>query len=147
MHLVYIRTAGAQVMQDAVSDAEYPAMDFQLLTTFPCILDNVGMTDIGDLFNDIEFAQTVQLLFPVSQFVQLLLVLPINILDPAYPVINQAMFLAVNGRPDTATTVMTTDNNVLDFQDINGILQHGQAVQIGVNNKVGDIAVDEHLTR
>ena len=37
------------------------------------------------------------------------------------------------------------DDHVLHLQHIHGILQHRQAVQVGVHDDVGDVAVDEEL--
>jgi hypothetical protein len=40
---------------------------------------------------------------------------------------------------------MAADNNMAHLEDIDRELRHGQAIKIGVNHEVGDIAVDEQL--
>ena len=45
------------------------------------------------------------------------------------------------------TAIVTAHNHVLDAQHIDGELQHGQAVQVGMHYNVGDITVDEQLSR
>src|SRR6185436_14902862 len=46
-----------------------------------------------------------------------------------------------------ATPVMATDDDVLDLQNVHGVLEHRQAVEVGVDDEVGDVAVDEQLAR
>ena len=42
---------------------------------------------------------------------------------------------------------MADHHDVLDLEHFDGVLQHGKAVEIGMHDNVGDIAVNEHLTR
>ena len=50
-------------------------------------------------------------------------------------------------RPHAAAAVVAADDDVLDLQHVDGVLQHRQAVQVGVHDDVGDVAVDEQLAR
>ena len=40
---------------------------------------------------------------------------------------------------------MSTNDDVADLQDVHSELQDGQAIEVGVHDHVGDVAVDEHL--
>jgi hypothetical protein len=48
---------------------------------------------------------------------------------------------------DPATTVVPANNDVLDLQDIDSVLQHGEAIQVGVDDEVSDVTVHEELSR
>ena len=47
---------------------------------------------------------------------------------------------------DAATTVMPADDHVLDFQNLNRVLQNGHHVDVAVDDEVCDIAMDKNLT-
>jgi len=55
------------------------------------------------------------------------------------------MRLTFQGRFYAATPIMTTDNNMLDFQYIYGILQHRETIHIGMNYEIGNIAMDKEF--
>ena len=42
---------------------------------------------------------------------------------------------------------MAADNNVLDFQDIDGILHHRQTIEIGVDHQVRYVTMHEQFAR
>jgi hypothetical protein len=46
-----------------------------------------------------------------------------------------------------AAAVVADDDHVLDVQQVDGEVDHRQAVQIGVHDQVADIAVHEHFAR
>jgi hypothetical protein len=39
--------------------------------------------------------------------------------------------------------VVANDKDVLDFQDVHGVLQDGQEGHVGVDDQVGDVTGDE----
>ena len=41
---------------------------------------------------------------------------------------------------------MTADDDMLYLEHIDGVLQHREAVEVGVHDDIGDIAVHEELT-
>jgi hypothetical protein len=63
------------------------------------------------------------------------------------PDVDQSGAVAIECRLDAAATVMADDHDVFDLEDIDGELDHRQAVEIGVHDDVGDVAVDEQLAR
>ena len=48
-------------------------------------------------------------------------------------------------RLHSSTTIVTTDNNMANSQNVHSILEHREAVQIRVNHDIGDITMDEHF--
>ena len=46
---------------------------------------------------------------------------------------------------DAAASVVTADDDVAHLEDIHGKLHDGEAVQVGVDDDVGDVAVDEEF--
>ena len=63
------------------------------------------------------------------------------------PIVDQPVRTTFQRSPYTAAPVMPTDNDVLGFQYVYGILQHGKTVHVRMNDKVGDIAVDKEFSR
>ena len=48
-------------------------------------------------------------------------------------------------RPHAAAAVVAADDDVLHLQHVDGVLQHRQAIEVGVDDHVGDVAMDEQL--
>lgn len=57
------------------------------------------------------------------------------------PIVDQPVRMTFQCSSYAAASVMATDNDMFDFQYLHGILQHGEAVHVCMNDKVGDIAV------
>src|SRR6185437_9217079 len=70
-----------------------------------------------------------------------------HVLDVAQPVVRETHALMLKRRCDAAAAVVATDDDVLDAQYFHGELHHRQAVEIAVNDDIGDVAVYEELAR
>ena len=69
-----------------------------------------------------------------------------DIVDMQQPVIDKPQLWASTRLPAAAAaTVVATDNNVFNFEYIHCILNHGKAVQVGVNDQVSNITVNKEL--
>ena len=101
------------------------------------------MADVLHLFDDIQLAEAVVALGVVGNRVELALVAAVDILDIAQPVVDEAQLAVLHGGAHAAAAVMPDDHDVLDFQHFHGVLQDRQAVEIAVQDQVGDIAVHE----
>src|SRR5882724_4923340 len=55
------------------------------------------------------------------------------------------MAIFAQRRAHTAAAVVAADDDVADLDDIDGELRDRQAIQVGVDDNVGDVAVDENL--
>ena len=121
-------------------------MHRQVVAAFPGILDDGGVADVDDLLLDVEFAESIQL-FRVTEAVELIGIEADDVLDMPQPVVDQAMFAVLQRRLHPTAAVVTTDDDVLDAQDIDGELQHREAVEVGMDDDIGDIAMDEDFAR
>jgi hypothetical protein len=70
-----------------------------------------------------------------------------DVLHVAQPVICEAKFEILHRSLDTAAAIVAADNYVTDLQQIYCELQHRQAIEVSVDNYVGDISVDEQFAR
>lgn len=138
--------ADGQIMQDAVFDIVDPAVDGQVCAAFPRVPDDGGVADVGDLFPDVQLAELVELVgmghpgkFP---FVE-----ANDILDMSQPVVDEPMLMILQRRLDPAAAVVTTDDNVLHLEHIHRKLDDRQAVEIGMDDDIGDIAMNKDFTR
>lgn len=66
--------------------------------------------------------------------------------DAGEPVIDHAVAEVFGSGFYAAAAVVAADDDVADFEDIHGILYDGKEVEIGFDDDVGDVAVDENLT-
>ena len=63
------------------------------------------------------------------------------------PVVDEPVPRAVERRAHAAAAVVAADDHVLHAEDVDRVLQHRQAVEVGVHHDVRDVAVDEDLAR
>jgi hypothetical protein len=68
-----------------------------------------------------------------------------NILDVAQPIVDQSEPVVAQSGQDTATAVVTADNDMLDPQYLDRVLEDRQAVQVGVNDQVRHVPMNEQL--
>ncbi len=74
---------------------------------------------------------------------QLVGVEPGYILDMAQPIIQQAELMLLQSGPDATASIMSADNNMLDLEYLNGKLDYGETIQVGMHNHVGNIAMNK----
>src|SRR5438128_663921 len=115
----------------------------QFLSTPPCALHDGGMTDISYLLDDIKLTKVIEALLLVGDTVQRRFIALVNILQVTQPVINQAELFVLHGSRHTTTAIMSTDDDVLDLQDLHRILDDRETVEVTVDDDVGDIAMHE----
>jgi hypothetical protein len=70
-----------------------------------------------------------------------------HVLHVPEPVVDQAKRRAGVRGAHAAAAVMTADDHVSHLQHVDGVLQHRQAIEIGVDDHVGDVPVHEELAR
>ena len=72
---------------------------------------------------------------------------PVDILDVKEPLVgdHQAGVLGLESRQDTAAPVVTADDDVLHLEHHDRVLEDAQAVEVGRDDLVGDVAVDEDV--
>src|SRR5690606_30441797 len=71
----------------------------------------------------------------------------IHVFDMTQPIIDQPELLIRQGGSHTATTVMTTDDNVSHLKYIYCIIEHTEQIHITVDNYIGNVAMNEYFAR
>ena len=71
----------------------------------------------------------------------------VHVADIAKPRVQDTQVLGRHGSLDTATAIVSTDDNVLDFEMADRVVDNGHDVEIRVTDEVGNVAVDKHLPR
>ena len=122
-------------------------MNGERLTARPRVLNHRRLNDINHLLNHVEFAQSCDTLFLATFLREKVVVFLCYVPNVAQPVIDQTQFLMLVSSGHTAATIVATNNDVLDFQNIHGHLQHRQAIQVCVHDQIRDVTVYKHFTR
>ena len=104
------------------------------------------MTDVGRLFDDVELAERVQLR-RAEHGLDDDGVLVVHVAHMTQPIIDQAYITAFERGLHATATVVPTDDDVLNFQDVHRVLQDRETIQVGVDDDVGDVAMHEELAR
>jgi hypothetical protein len=68
-----------------------------------------------------------------------------NIVHVTQPVVDQAEPRTIEYRANTAAPVVAGDHHMLHAKDVDGVLQHGEAIEIGMDDYVRDVSVDEEF--
>ena len=68
-----------------------------------------------------------------------------HVLHVTQPVVDEAQPVAVQRRAHAAAAVVAAHDDVLHAQHVDRVLQHREAVEIGVHDQVGDVAMHEQL--
>ncbi len=133
-----------EVVEEAFGEAVDPAVDFEFLAAGPGVLDDAGLFDVAGLVEDVELAEEVFLGF-LLEAGEALGLPEVDAADVAEPVVDEAELLIQQRGADAAAAVVADDHDVLHFEDLDGVLEDGEAVEIGVVDDVGDVAVNEDL--
>src|SRR5262249_10010825 len=120
-------------------------MHCQRLLARPRVSHDGRLTDVDYLLDDIQLAQTTVPLRLALQPGQSRLVLAVHVLNVAEPVVYQSQLVVAQGGEHATAAVMPANDDVLHTEHVYRKLDRGQAVQVRVNNDVGNIAMDEHL--
>ena len=112
----------------------------------PDVLDDRGLADVHRLLDHVELAESVEPLLLGQRF-ELDRVLLAHVHHVAEPVVDQAVAGSLERRLDAAAAVVAADDYVLHPQHVDCVLEHGEAVEVGVPDHVRDVAVDEDLAR
>jgi hypothetical protein len=68
-----------------------------------------------------------------------------DVLDVAEPIVGEAHAFATQHGAHAAATVVAYDHDVFYLQHIDRKLDHRETIQIGMDDDVGDVAVDENF--
>jgi hypothetical protein len=113
----------------------------------PGIVNDSRLADVYNLLDDVQFAQPIVSLIEFGQPIYLDAMLHMHVLHVSEPVVDQAQPVVSQSGQNSAAAVVAADDHVLDAQYIHGVLQDRETIQVGMNDDVGDIAMDEHFAR
>ena len=71
----------------------------------------------------------------------------VDIADVAQPIVDKAELVVFHGGFDSAAAIVAADDDVFDFEDVDGKFEDGEAVEVCIGDKVCDIAMDEEFSR
>ena len=112
----------------------------------PGIADDCRLAHVSYLLDDVQLAQAIVTLIFRGKPIELRLMLPSNILDMAQPIVDETQTVVAQGGANATAAVVSADNYVLHFENVDGELKHRQTIEIGVYHDVGDIAMYKQLT-
>ncbi len=117
------------------------------LLLLPGPLDNGGLGEVRDLFLYIQLRQSVRTRFHVFDRLQLPAVQAIDVFDIPQPHIQHVVIIVIRHCGlDPAAAIMTANDDMPDFQMVNGKIQDTEQVDIRMDHQIGDIPVDKDLT-
>lgn len=87
------------------------------------------------------------LLFLSRDAIELRLVFPPDILYVSQPVVDETQSVITERRADAAAPVVSAHDYVSDLQYFDRELKHRQAIEIGMDDNIGDVAMHQQLAR
>ena len=138
---------GVQALPASILDAVDAAMDRQALPPVPGVLHNAGVADVGHLLDHVQLAHTVDALFFSWQLGQHVTVFVIEVTNGAQPAVDQAELTVLHRGAHAAAAVVAGNEDVFDLEHVHCVLDHRQAIEVGVQHYVGHVAVHEQIPR
>ncbi len=146
MQLARVCHADAQIPDHPVLEIVDPAMHRQGLLPSPGILNACGLADMDDLFDDIEFTQSVMTGICLENCPQITAKFVIDVAYVANPIVRQPDAPVLKGGAHTRAAVVPHHNDVLHIKVLNRKLNDGQNIQVSVNHQIGNVAVNKNLS-
>lgn len=134
-----------KILEKSILETKHPSVNNGILVLVPRLLDISRLDDVAALLDDIQLDQAVVAGALVLDSIELLLVEAVHVADVAKPRVQQAEVLGGHSRLDTSAAVVTTDDDVLDAEVLDGVVDDAHGVEVSVAHEVGDVAVDKCL--
>src|SRR5207244_12619960 len=100
------------------------------------VADDAGPADVDDLLDHVQLAQRGVPLRFGGQRAELHPVLRPDVLHVPQPVVDQPELVVAKCGEHAAAAVVPADDDVADFENVDGELNGGEAVQVGVHDDV-----------
>jgi hypothetical protein len=134
-----------ELPQLAGANIVYVTMDLQ--SSFGYGIDHKGVFFKNfDASPHIELDQLQRRLLWFKALQQLQIVSP-HSSQGEQPSVDQAELFVAQSSCHTTAFRMSTNDNMLDFQVLNGVLDNGEGVEVRWGEDVGDVSVDKDITR
>ena len=124
-----------------------PPVNADVLPASPGFPQHRRQANLTNLFSNIEFAQAIRSAFVVVETVEHRAMFVPDAGNRLKPLLNRSSRVARENGAYAPASVVPADDHVLDPENVNRILKHGDTIQIGWRNDVGDIPMDEHFAR
>ncbi len=132
----------SEILEPAIMQAVNPAMHGEAAVARPGVLHDRRLADVARLFDDVQLAEPVECGFRRQRFQRMVVSLA-DVVDVSEPVVDESKPSAIKNRAHTAAPVMARDDHMCHLEPIHGLVQHRNAIQIGVNDHVGDVSMNE----
>jgi hypothetical protein len=139
--------ATATMANTTNSKAIAPAMNihFRLCRIRPVVFKHMRLHNIRELLDHVQLTQCVEFVALIYTS-QNILKSSHHVFDVQSPIVNQAQALVLQCRFHTSAAIVPYYKDVLDLEAANGVVNDGEAIQVGAGNDVGNIAVNKNLT-
>lgn len=134
-----------QIGKQAIVEAKDPAVDNGVVVLLVRLLNGGRLDDVAALLDDVELDEAVVTLLLVGDGVELVLVQTVDVANVSQPRIEKAEVLGCHGSLDTTAAIVAADDDVLDAKVTHGIVNDAHDIEIGVDDEVGNVAVDKGL--
>lgn len=135
-----------KVLQKAVAKAVDPAVDCQLVTARPSILDHGAQRDVAHLLDHVHFTKNVFLLLR-RKMIKPFSVTKTDILNMPQPVVRKADTSSVSCSAYAGTSVVTNHHDVFNFKVFHCKLDRRKCIQIRGHNQIRDVSVHKYFAR
>ena len=136
-----------QIDEAAGTQVEDPAVHDRIAVEQVTFLHARHFDDVEALFLHVQFDQAVVAQMFVFDCVQFFLMQAVHVADVAQPRIHRAKIFGQHRHFDAAAVVVAADDDVFDFQMRDGVFDGRGGIHVQTVNKVGDVAVHEHVAR
>ncbi len=122
-------------------------MNCQALAFPPSIPYNRQSTNISDLLKDADLTKPIGAFMIITERNQILKCPPLEIRQRTEPLIDQSKPSVLHNRAHTPAAVVPAHDDVVHFQNIDGILNDGASVEILRGHQVRHVPMNEQFTR
>lgn len=134
-----------EISEETVAETKDPAVDDGIAVLLVGLLNSGCLDDVAALLDNVEFDEAVITLLLIGNGVELFLVQTVDVADVTKPRVEDSKVFGSHGSFDTTAAVVAADNNVLYAEMSDGIVNDAHDIEIGVDNEIGNIAVDKGL--
>lgn len=120
--------------------------DLHILSSLPGSSHDGRSGDGEDRVSAVDLNQSTAFLLRILNGVQALAMLALDLLDVAEPVVNQTIGLVPERGSNTTATVVATDDDMLDLEDLHRVLKDGETVQVRAHDYIRDVTMSEDLS-
>ena len=136
----------SKVLQEAIANVVDPTVNFQILPTSPRVQYDGGLAQIADLLQHVEFAKEVRPLIRSDLALQKRGVLLPDADDVLQPRVDQSKPLPEESRKHSTAPIVPAHDDVLHLEHIDSVLQNGETVEVGMDDEICHVSVDEEFT-